>query len=173
VAVVAVLLLGALPAILFFRSSGTDPVFANLDGLSLPAWAAAQHPDEATGSRYCVKTCRLRERDWHSTKSAQETDAAFETALTKAGWVRWRTSGCPKLGTGTYTCWQRDQFVLDLWTRDAVCGLVTPASAAPPSSAPPALDPVPSAGASGPPPTCAGALVTAKATDRINTNWHH
>jgi hypothetical protein len=174
-AAVAVLLLGVLPTILFFRASGSDPVFANLDGLALPSWAAVQHEDEASGSRLCLKTCRLRMRTWRSAKPAKETDAAFQTALSEVGWVHWQTAGCPKLSAGTYTCWQRDQYVLDLWTRDAVCGLdgVAPSPGAPAPSAPPSSPPGPTdATPSGPPPTCAGALVTANIGERIDPNWH-
>jgi hypothetical protein len=175
-AAVAVLLLGVLPAILFFRASGSDPVFANLDGLALPGWAAVQHEDAASGSRLCVKSCRLRERTWRSTKPAKETDAAFETALSKAGWAHSQTAGCPKLNTGTYTCWQRDQYVLDLWTRDAACSLsgVAPSPGAPPPSVGPSQTAQPpDPAASGPPPTCSGALVTANIGEGIDPNWHH
>jgi hypothetical protein len=175
-AVVAVLLLGVLPLALFLHSAGSDPVVTDLNSLSLPAWADVQHQDDASGSRWCIKDCRLRERTWRSEKSATETDAVFQTALTGEGWVRSQAPGCPKIDTGTYTCWQHDQYVLDLWTRNAVCGLsgVAPSPGAPPPSASPSatspLDPVPTA--SGPPPTCAGALVTAKVDDGIDPNWH-
>ncbi|WP_203920897.1 hypothetical protein [Rugosimonospora africana] len=176
-AAVAVLLLGVLPLVLFVQNASSDPVVKNLNSLSLPAWADEQHQDDASGSRWCAGNCRLTERTWRSAKAAADTDRAFQTALTGAGWVHWQTAGCPKLGTGTYTCWQRDQYVLDLWTRNAVCGLsgIAPSPGAPTPSTPPSslspLDPLPSA--SGAPPTCAGALVTAKVTQRINPNWHH
>lgn len=175
-AAVTVLLLGALPLVLFLRSTGNDPVVKNLNSLSLPAWADVRHQDDASGSRWCVQDCRLTERTWRSSKAAADTDRAFQAALSGAGWVRWQTPGCPKLRTGTYTCWQRDQYVLDLWTRNAVCGLsgVAPSPGAPPPSTSPSplspLDPAPTA--SGPPPTCAGSLVTAKVGERIDPNWH-
>ncbi|GAA5201910.1 hypothetical protein GCM10023322_82740 [Rugosimonospora acidiphila] len=175
-AVAVVVLLGVLPVILFARGAGADPVVKNLDSLSLPAWASVQHVDASSGSRWCLKTCRLRERTWRSSKSANETDPVFEAALSKAGWVREQSSGCPKPGTGSYTCWQRDQYALDLWTRNAACDLsgVAPSPGAPVPSPSPTLpgDLIPTATASGPPPTCPGALVTAKVVNQVDKNWH-
>jgi hypothetical protein len=176
-AVAAFVLLVALPAIFLLRDSSTDPVYAGLDGLNLPGWAAQAHQDTSTGSRWCVDTCRLRERVWRSSKPAQNTDPVYRQALTDAGWHQVHGSdvhggACPAPPTGVYTCWQRDEFVLDLWTRDAACDLgnVAPAPGKGPSTDPSAG--IPSPGASEPPKICDGSLVTVKATERANRDWH-
>ncbi len=170
-AAVAVLLLGALPAFFVIRDAVRDPVFAGLDALNLPSWADQQHVDQASGSRWCVDTCRLRERTWRSAKTAQETDPVYESALLAAGWSRWHTAGCPKGGTGVYTCWQRDQYKLDLWTRPAACALNDLAPTLGPSANASAT-PVPTPTGTGPPPTCAGSLVTATVADGADPSWH-
>jgi hypothetical protein len=85
--------------------------------------------------------------------------------------------------TGRYTCWQRDGYVLDLYSRDAACNLnnVAPVpSGAAPSGAPgasggPATNPtaaVPTPTGTEPPATCGGSLVTAKVTNFGDPNWH-
>jgi hypothetical protein len=169
-------LLVALPAFLLIGDSARDPVTAGLDSLALPGWAAVGHEDQRTGSRWCVQTCQWHERTWRSSKAATETDPAYRSALTAAGWAP-LTTGCPAGGAGTYSCWQREQYRLDLWTRDAPCALANVApspGASLPSTAPSAstdLLPVPGASASAPPPACAGALVTAKVAARIDQHW--
>ena len=171
-------LLVALPAFLLIRDSAKDPVTGGLDSLALPTWAAVGHEDQSSGSRWCIQTCEWHERTWRSSKAAGETDPAYRSALTAAGWTP-LTTGCPagSAGTGSYSCWQREQYRLDLWTRDAPCGLANVApspGASLPSAAPsPSGDllPVPGASASAPPPTCAGALVTAKVAARIDQHW--
>jgi hypothetical protein len=170
-------LLVALPLFLLIRDSAKDPVTANLDSLNVPSWAAVGHEDATSGSRWCVKTCRWRERTWRSDKASRDTDPAYRSALSAAGWTT-LTTGCPAApGTGSYSCWQREQYRLDLWTRDAVCGLsgVAPSPgatlpAATPSAGPNDL-PLPVPSASGPPPTCQGALVTAKVAARLDPHW--
>jgi hypothetical protein len=170
-------LLVALPLFLLIRDSGKDAVTANLDSLNLPAWAAVAHDDGTSGSRWCIKTCRWRERTWRSDKGAGDTDPAYRSALSAAGWTP-LTTGCPAApGTGSYSCWHREQYRLDLWTRDAVCGLsgVAPSPGASlPSAAPSAGAndlPLPVPSASGPPPTCQGSLVTAKVANRVDPHW--
>ncbi|OLB75620.1 MAG: hypothetical protein AUI14_20620 [Actinobacteria bacterium 13_2_20CM_2_71_6] len=173
--VAAFVLLIALPAAFLIHDTSADPVFVGLDNLHVPVWAAQSHQDTSDGSRWCVKDCRLRERTWRSVKPAQATDPAYQQALTEAGWRLHRTAGCPTPPTGVYTCWQRDEYVLDLWTRDAACDLSNVAPL-PGNTVPPATDPsapaVPAPTASAPPPTCDGSLVTAKVTERANPNWH-
>jgi integrin beta 3 len=171
-AAIAVLLLGALPGYFVIRDATRDPVFAGLDALDLPSWAAQQHEDHADGSRWCISTCRMRERTWRSAKAATETDQTYEAALTKAGWSRWQTAGCPKSTSGIYTCWTRDQYALDLWSRNAVCALNNVAPA-PGASTAPSSAPTPTPTGSGPPATCAGALVTVTVADRADPAWHH
>jgi hypothetical protein len=169
-------LLVALPAFVFIRDSARDPVTIGLDALALPGWSAVAHDDENSGSRWCIQTCRWHERTWRSTKPAKDTDPAYRTALSAAGWTP-LTTGCPSApGTGAYSCWQHEQYRLDLWTRDAACGLAevvpSPGASLPSASPSGAMDdlPIPGATASAPP-TCAGALVTAKVADRIDPHW--
>jgi hypothetical protein len=171
-------LLVALPLFLLIRDSAKDPVITNLNSLSLPGWAAVGHQDHTSGSRWCIQTCLWRERTWRSTKPTADTDKAYRSALSAAGWSP-LTTGCPAgNGTGTYSCWQRDQDRLDLWTRDAVCGLagVAPSPGASAPSAAPSVPgpnelPLPVPSASGPPPTCQGALVTAKVAPATDPQW--
>ncbi len=179
-AVVAIVLLAVLPAVFLLKDASDDPVFSGLDGLPLPAWAAQGHDDQAAGNRWCIGTCKLRERTWRSAKGAQDTAPVYEKAFTDAGWLRWQTSGCPKPQTGVYTCWQRDEYVLDLWVRDAPCDVTNvpggPASAGPGASTGihaqggPGQLPIPSG--SEPPPTCGGSLVTAKVGNGVDPHWH-
>jgi hypothetical protein len=170
-------LLVALPAFVLIRDSAKDPAAAGLDALSLPAWAAVAHDDQNSGSRWCIQTCRWHERTWRSTKAAQDTDPAYRKALSAAGWSP-LTTGCPSApSTGKYSCWQHEQYRLDLWTRDALCGLAgvvpSPGATLAPSASPSAgseLLPIPGASPSAPA-TCNGALVTAKVADRIDPHW--
>ena len=169
-------LLGAVPLFLGVRAAARDPVFAGLDSLRLPTWAARIPVDEAHGSRWCIKQCRLRERTWQSERGPEETAAAYEKALRSAGWVPWLTPSCPAEGVEGYdTCWQRDEYVLDLWTRDAPCDLanVAPAPGTSPSAPDPNVSqPIPTPTGSEPPATCTGSLVTAKVANRADPNWH-
>ncbi|MBO0869690.1 MAG: hypothetical protein J2P15_14100, partial [Micromonosporaceae bacterium] len=178
---VALVMLGALPTFFFIRDAVRDPVFVELDQLAVPSWAALAHQDSESGSRYCIQTCRLRERDWQSARATAETDAAYQTALRRAGWQPATAPGCPKVSEGRYSCWQRDQFVLDLYTRDANC---TTSLADGPSLGPSAA--VPSDAVNGAPPTgpvprptgpisaaCPVSQVSAKVGDQVDPHWHH
>ncbi len=172
-ALAALVFLVGLPVLLLAHDAGTDPAFGELDRLQLPTWAAQSHEDTWTGSRWCVSSCRLRDRTWRSAKPAPDTDAAYRSALVAAGWQLTRTPGCPVPTSGTYTCWLHDKYVLDLWTRDAPCDLgnVAPVPSAAGGSAAPAPS-IPAPTSSGAPPTCGGALATAKITERGNPHWH-
>jgi hypothetical protein len=177
-AVAAVLLLAGLPALLWTKDASADPVFAGLDALQVPGWAAQAHQDTSTGgNRWCMSDCLVRDRTWRSAKPAKDTDPAYRQALTAAGWRQRPAAKCPAQLTGTTSCWEHDRYMLDLWTRDAACGLsnVAPApgtSVQPvPSLEPSGAGPVPT-GSAAPPPTCAGSLVTAKVTDIGNPDWH-
>lgn len=181
-AAVAVLLLAVLPTALLVHQASSDPVFGALDQLDLPSWAAQNHVDTTSGSRWCVDSCQLRERTLRSAKAAKDTDPVYQAALSGAGWTRADGAGCRSAdnSSGILTCWQHDQYLLALFTRDAVCALsdVAPAPGTPAPSASgdtgdggagPAGDPataIPTPGATGPPPVCGGSLVTIKVADR-------
>lgn len=122
-ATAAVLVVGFVPMLLLARQVGEDPVFADLDDLPLPGWAATSSGDAATGSRWCLGECRTRERTWTSERPLPETRDAFTSALEAEGWRRLRLEGCPP-GVdvvGSYGCWSRDEYVLDLWVRPVPC----------------------------------------------------
>jgi hypothetical protein len=181
-AVLAVLLFGVLPSVLLLRDAVNDPVYTGLDRLQVPGWAKLAHEDLASGNRYCIGTCRLRERTWQSAQPTAQTDAVYETALRRQGWLRVTGSQCPAVQTGVYTCWEHDQYVMNLWTRDATCstsqagGATLGPSAPKPSNE---LNTVPSPGGSAPPPrtgqataACPVSQVTAKVGNRIDPDWH-
>lgn len=111
------------PAAFFvIREVTRDPVFVELDNLNLPEWAARNPTDGALGSRWCIRECRSRQRTWESARGPEETNRAFVGKLKDAGWVEWDIPDCQAEGVdGIETCWQRDEYVLDLWVRAAVC----------------------------------------------------
>jgi hypothetical protein len=153
-----VVLLGALPAILLLRTTSSDPVFSTLDSLAVPKWAAGAPADTVSGSRWCVIECRFRERDLTSQRGTDETAAAYQSALLGSGWARWKVAQCPDGPVdGKYTCWQRDEFTMDLWVRPPPCAsnAVQGQTAASPS-----------AGASTG--TCTGSVVSIKVRNRID-----
>jgi hypothetical protein len=164
--VVLMLLLAAYPIYLFTRALAVDPIFGELDGLNLPSWAAVQHTDSFSGSRWCIKQCRYRDRTWVSEHKPDETNVAYATAFTDAGW-RPRTDGvCPTVTEGISSCWQRDEFVMDMWVRAPVCDLPPPRPSIKPS---PGASPSPSPSpASSPTETCPAALVTVKVFNAID-----
>ena len=145
--------IGAPAAFFVIREFTRDPVFVELDNLDVPSWAAGKHVDGALGSRWCIKECRSRQRTWESARDPEETNRAYVGALERAGWVPWDIPDCQAEGVdGIETCWQRDEYVLDLWVRPAVCEVkatrptvnATPQdqSAQPPASNPAALCPL-------------------------------
>jgi hypothetical protein len=169
---VAVLLLAAYPIYLFTRAASADPVFGDLDSLDLPEWATIQKEDAASGSRWCIEQCRFRERTWASERKPEETQPVYETALRDAGW-RPRTDGvCPPVGEGAATCWQRDEYVMDMWIRAPVCDVPPPRPSIGPSAqatAPPAAEGTATAKQDGATPVlCPGSLVTVKVFNAID-----
>jgi hypothetical protein len=178
----AVVLLAVLPALFLIRDAASDPVYGSLNALAVPSWAKIGQEDMSSGNRYCVGTCRLRERVLQSARSTTETDAAYQGALRKAGWERLTGAKCPTSPTGVYTCWQRDQYVLDLWTRDASCATSQAGGPNPgPSLVVPsnAIDAVPSAAPSVAPTrngpvtaACPVSQVTVKVVNRADPLWH-
>jgi hypothetical protein len=172
------------PAAFFvIRELSRDPVFVELDDLNLPEWAAQNPTDGALGSRWCIRECRSRQRTWESARGPDETNRAFVGKLRDAGWVEWDIPDCQAEGVdGFETCWQRDEYVLDLWVRAAVCDVkgarptVNPApatSAKTPSAKAPTKQASASAAApdpSGEAPTaiCPLAVTTIKVFNRIS-----
>ncbi|MET7418328.1 hypothetical protein, partial [Dactylosporangium sp. NPDC005555] len=174
------------PAAFFvIREFTRDPVFVELDNLNLPEWAARNPTDGALGSRWCIKECRSRQRTWESARGPEETNRAFVGKLKDAGWVEWDIPDCQAEGVdGIETCWQRDEYVLDLWVRAAVCDVknarptVNPSqpgkpTAKAPASQSPSADPGPQPSeieSPGPAPTaiCPLAVATIKVFNRIS-----
>ena len=160
----AVVVLLVLPAFFGMRSASHDPVFSSLNSLDVPSWAAKQVDDQGSGSRWCFLDCRFREREAQSDKPFKETTQAYTTALTAAGWTPWKVGECPEtpiLPTdGTYSCWTRDEFTLDLWVRLPECAVDQVA----------ALDPaaVPTPEASAPAEKCVGSTVSIKVQNAIS-----
>lgn len=157
---VALAVVGAPAAFFVIREFTRDPVFVELDNLGLPGWAAGKHTDDAAGSRWCVDECRVRQRTWQSARGTTETDMAYVAALKKAGWTTWNVTDCQADGVdGVETCWQRDEYVLDLWVRPIVCDTKPVRPTIGPSQAPSVA---PSD------PACDGSVATVKVSNRIS-----
>jgi hypothetical protein len=160
----AVVVLVVLPAFFGLRSATSDPMFGSLDSLSVPAWAAKQVQDNGSGSRWCFMDCRFREREAQSDKPFKETTAAYTAALTSAGWHSWKVSECPETeipaDQGTYSCWKRDEFTLDLWVRLPECAVDQVAAQDP--AALPSTAPTPSTK------KCVGSTVSIKVQNAIS-----
>jgi hypothetical protein len=181
-ALVAVItfLLAVVPGAFLLRDTVQDPIFVSLDQLSIPAWANLAHEDASSGNRFCVKDCELAERAYQSGRPTAATDTAFQQALLAAGW-RHRTAGCPSGVGGRYSCWQHDQYVLDLWTRDANCSTSEATTApVPPGATIPAMNlplgqvtPAPGPNPTGPPTAnCPLSQVTVKVAHSGDPHWH-
>jgi hypothetical protein len=196
---IVAVVLGAPVGYFAIRWATRDPVFAELDAMDLPNWAAGAHTDDAYGSLWCIRECRFRERTWASERGPEETAQVYEQALRAGGWRIWSVPGCPPEGGDGYeTCWQRDEYVLDLWVRIPVCAarptvgpLPTGAAGSPAGPAVPtgrasnrsatptgpparsasqdAVPPQPSVPAAGSPsPACPGSVATVKVFNRID-----
>jgi hypothetical protein len=121
-AFVTLVLLGSLPGFFLIRYATQDPGFRAMDALELPGWAARDPVDQALGSRWCIRECRVRHRVWESGRAPQPTVEAYQRALRHDGWKHWEVSGCPgQKVRGIYTCWRRDAYTLDLWIRSSDC----------------------------------------------------
>ncbi len=165
--VLMAVLAGAIPLFLGVRAATRDPVFAELDSLSLPDWATVSHLDQTDGSRWCITVCRNREREWMSSHGPEETWGVYAAALRDHGWKPFSHPSCVvDRVEGFAGCWQHDEYVLDLWSRKPVCDMAAlraAAVAAPPvTSAGPAASATPVA-----PLVCPGAVVTAKVYERV------
>lgn len=159
-ALASIVLLGVVPAVFGLQTLSRDPVFASLDRLAVPSWAATETVDDVSGSRWCLLDCRLRERTVASERSPEETVQVYEASLRGEGWRPWRVDRCPEQpAKGSYTCWQRDELTLDLWVREPAC-------VPPPVDGEPAL--VPSPDPSTQAEECAGSLVSVKVRNAID-----
>lgn len=125
-AAAALVVLGLVPALFALRAASEDPVYAGLDRLAVPDWAAGAVTDAAHGNRWCVGECRTRERTWTSARDLAQTRDALAAALAAEGWEPVRLTGCPPTGevVGAYECWTRDEYVLDMWVRPLPCDAV-------------------------------------------------
>jgi hypothetical protein len=166
-AVLTLVVLLALPAFFGIRSASRDPVFTSLDALGVPASVAADVKDFSSGSRWCFLDCRFRERTAQSASSPQETAKVYQAALTTAGWQRWKVAQCPESQQptppdGSYTCWKRDEFTLDLWVRQPSCAVDAVAEQAPGVAPTEGVVPAPPD-----PALCKGATVSIKVRNAI------
>ena len=155
----AALVLLVLPAFFAVRATVSDPVFASLDSLEVPGWAAANKKDFESNSSLCLLECTFRERAAESGKPFAETTQVYTTALTKAGWTPRKVEGCPEAPVrpeeGTYSCWSRDELTLDLAVGLPGCAVdQLAAELNPPANAEP-VEPVD-------PATCEGSTVVIK-----------
>jgi hypothetical protein len=161
----SVVVLGLLPVIFGIRAAMNDPVFTSIDALNVPGGAATKVVDQSSNSRWCFFDCRFRERTAQSQQAYAPTTKVYADALAAAGWTRWKVKGCPEQalepGSGTYTCWRRDEFTLDLWVRLPDCAVDNLAAQDP--SVAGALGPNPPA-ASKP---CTGSTVSIKVENAI------
>ncbi len=160
-----VVVLGLLPMALVVRSAMRDPVFNSLDALDVPGWADHDTEDKISGSRWCFLECRFRERLVQSEKPFAETSKAYSAALTSAGWkpLGDKCTDQP-VEDGKYTCWQRDEFTLDLWVRIPECAVDAVAAQDP--------DVLPSVGPDGvvetvDPSKCTGSTVSIKVQNAV------
>lgn len=159
-ALVSLLLLGAVPLYFGFRTLSRDPVFDSLDALEVPAWAEVKIVDDVSGSRWCLVECRLRERTITSERPPEETAKVFQDALRQDGWRSWKVARCPEEEQkGSYTCWRKDELTLDLWVREPAC-------VPPPVDGEPAIVPSPDPSAAAG--TCTGSLVSVKVRNAID-----
>lgn len=158
--VVAILLLAAYPIYLMTRSATLDPVFGDLDALHLPEWADLQHSDAARGNLWCVRQCRSWDRTWASERTTEETYDAYDAALRDTGWRPREAGICPQVQEGKASCWQRDDYVMDMWVRVPICDVPPARPSASPSVAVEASP--------GPSLACPGSLVTMRVFNAVD-----
>ncbi|HET6212897.1 MAG TPA: hypothetical protein VFE14_08505 [Micromonosporaceae bacterium] len=168
--VVVLLVLLAYPSYLVLQAATRDPAINSLNTLALPGWAARDAHDMEFGSRWCIRECRSRERTLRSERGPDETAKVYQQVLADAGWDRWQVQACPENPVpGSYTCWKRDEYTLDLWVRDPPCAFdpvrnrptVAPAGGA-------STGPASAAPASAPAQDCSGSVITIKVRNGIS-----
>jgi integrin beta 3 len=164
----SVIVLVLLPLLFSIRATTRDPVFTSLDTLKVPGWAAQKVSDQSSGSRWCFIDCRFRERTAQSQQPFAATETAYAGALKTAGWQPWKVAGCPDQPIaptdGSYSCWRRDEFTLDLWVRLPECAVDQVAAQDPavlPSTGPDGTVPKPAPG------KCVGSTVSIKVQNAI------
>jgi integrin beta 3 len=161
----AVVVLVVLPVFFGLRTAVKDPVFSSLDALEVPSWAAEKVVDQGFGSRWCFLDCRFRERIAQSDRPFPDTTKAYTDALRAAGWQPWQVAECPEVpigaDQGTYSCWKRDEFTLDLWVRLPECAVDQVAAQDP------AIATLPSPRATQPAGECVGSTVSIKVQNAI------
>ena len=159
----AAVVLLALPAFFGLRSATDDPVFDSLNSLDVPSWAAQGVEDKRSGSQWCFIDCTFRERTADSEKALPETTKVYTDALVAAGWQPWKVAECPETpispGDGTYGCFRRDEFTLDLWVHRPDCAVDQVAAQDPAVAA--SAPPPPAAG------ECVGSTVSIKVQEAI------
>jgi hypothetical protein len=162
---VVLLVLGAYPSFLLVQAATRDPAINSLNALALPEWAARGATDEEFGSRWCFGECRFRERTANSERPPGETAQVYEEVLSDAGWIRWNVERCPENPVpGSYSCWRRDEYTLDLWVRDPAC-VSDPLRNRP--TVGPTGAPISGAPAEAPADDCGGSLVSIKVRNAI------
>jgi hypothetical protein len=173
-----VAVVGALPFYFVLQAATRDPVISTLNSLAVPAWAATSKEDVISGSRWCLIDCRLRERIVRSTEQPRNTTNAYRDALLATGWTPLLVPGCEPIDEDfqSHSCWQRDEFTLDLTVTEADCedplhnrprpsasADVSPgASGSPEATASAAPNPT-----GGPPQDCVGSKVSIKVFNAI------
>ncbi|GAA1753003.1 hypothetical protein [Luedemannella helvata] len=162
IAAMALILLGAPVVYLWATTVSRDPVMTSLDALDLPDWAASNPADFMSGSRWCIKECRFRDRTWQSARGPDDTQLAYVAALTDQGW-RPRTGDCPTYDDGIASCWHRDEYVLDLWIRAPICAPTRPAAGEPTKGTQTKAPATDSAGEA-----CPGSLATVKVYNALS-----
>jgi integrin beta 3 len=174
-AVAVAVLLFVLPVTLLVRASLSNPLADQLDELALPAAVDLHHSDAGGQSRYCVDDCAWLKRTYQSGQPVQQTDAAFRAALTEQGW-RLAGGTCPKPTTGSYSCWSRDQYALDLYVRPGSCAgsgyqpLPQPSESRPPAQddIPPSAEPTPSGPVTA---QCPASVASAQVNNVADPQW--
>ena len=121
-----ILLLVVVPGYVVIKAGASNPAFAAMDSLGVPAWAQGEKHDDSIYSRFCIQECQISERDAVSTHTAAETEAAYVDKLRSAGWSQLSIANCAIKASGSYTCWTLDARELDLWVRPSTCTMPAP-----------------------------------------------
>jgi hypothetical protein len=161
---VVVALLGIIPAYLLLSQASTNQGLAAVKALDLPSWASGAGVDQTSGNQWCVSSCVKSERTMTSTQSVSATDAAYQTALRKAGWVPAPHNACPPAAKGVaQSCWVLDREQLNVLISPSSCSVPAPAPTEPSFT-----DPAGPTTPASPPKGCAPTTVAVSVFDRID-----